>query len=157
MGQSKKDDPYYCGLRARIPNFAKTKAQKEKEAALRYSQQQQQQVAGGGQMPLGAHPMMAAWHRGYMENAPPHHAAMGGYAGYAGTPVRNGGRPFERNPTTWVPQAPMRNEYESDYSHIYGRLPLGAPHRVSTGFRPFPPGVPNGGPGQRQVYVSEWE
>ena len=33
--QSKKDDPYYCGLRARIPNFAKTKAQKEKEAALR--------------------------------------------------------------------------------------------------------------------------
>ena len=41
--------------------------------------------------------------------APPHHAAMGGYAGYAGTPVRNGGRPFERNPTTWVPQAPMRN------------------------------------------------
>ena len=39
---------------------------------FRYSQQQQQQVAGGlgpgGQMPLGAHPMMAAWHRGYMEN-----------------------------------------------------------------------------------------
>ena len=33
--QSKKDDPYYCGLRARIPNFAKTKAQKEKEAAMR--------------------------------------------------------------------------------------------------------------------------
>merc|ERR1711915_550263 len=25
--QSKKDDPYYCGLRARIPNFAKSKAQ----------------------------------------------------------------------------------------------------------------------------------
>ena len=33
--QSKKDDPYYCGLRARIPNFAKTKAQKEKEAVMR--------------------------------------------------------------------------------------------------------------------------
>lgn len=27
------DDPYYCGLRARIPNFAKTKAQRDKEAA----------------------------------------------------------------------------------------------------------------------------
>ena len=25
------DDPYYCGLRARIPNFAKSRAQKEKE------------------------------------------------------------------------------------------------------------------------------
>ena len=39
--------------------------------------------------------------------------AMGGYAGtgggYAGA-VRNGGRPpFDRNPTTWVPQAPMRS------------------------------------------------
>ena len=38
---------------------------------------------------------------------------MGGYAGtgggYAGA-VRNGGRPpFDRNPTTWVPQAPMRS------------------------------------------------
>ena len=38
---------------------------------------------------------------------------MGGYAGtgggYAGG-VRNGGRPpFDRNPTTWVPQAPMRS------------------------------------------------
>merc|ERR1719245_742658 len=27
----KHDDPYYCGLRARIPNFAKSRAQKEKE------------------------------------------------------------------------------------------------------------------------------
>ena len=39
---------------------------------------------------------------------------MGGYAGtgggYAGAAVRNGGRPpFDRNPTTWVPQAPMRS------------------------------------------------
>jgi hypothetical protein len=32
-GKHKKDDPYYCGLRARIPNFAKSKAQKEKEAS----------------------------------------------------------------------------------------------------------------------------
>ena len=36
----------------------------------------------------------------------PHHTAMPGYAG-AGF-ARNG-RPFERNPTTWVPQAPLRN------------------------------------------------
>lgn len=30
--EKKHDDPYYCGLRARIPNFAKSKAQKEKES-----------------------------------------------------------------------------------------------------------------------------
>ena len=39
-------------------------------------------------------------------------------------------------------------EYESDYSHIYGRLPL------PTRFRHFPGG---GGHGKRHVYVSEWE
>jgi len=36
-------------------------------------------------------------------------------------------------------------EYDSDYSHIYGRLPL-----PTRGFRQYPP--PN-----RQIYVSEWE
>ena len=37
------------------------------------------------------------------------------------------------------------SEYDSDYSHIYGRLPL-----PTRGFRQYPP--PN-----RQIYVSEWE
>merc|ERR550532_2747167 len=32
LDERKNDDPYYCGLRARIPNFAKSKAQKEKES-----------------------------------------------------------------------------------------------------------------------------
>ena len=40
------------------------------------------------------------------------------------------------------------SEYESDYSHIYGRLPL------PTRFRQFPGG---GAHGKRHVYVSEWE
>ena len=31
------DDPYYAGLRARIPNFAKSKAQKEKEREALYA------------------------------------------------------------------------------------------------------------------------
>ena len=66
------DDPYYCGLRARIPNFAKSKAQKEKEASkYAYTQQHQQQQAISppsalpGQVPPH-HPMM--WHRGYLDN-----------------------------------------------------------------------------------------
>jgi len=37
------------------------------------------------------------------------------------------------------------HDYESDYSHIYGRLPI-----PTRGFRQYPP--PRG-----QIYVSEWE
>jgi len=87
---------------------------------MRYAQQQQQ---GPPAAPPGAHPMMAAaaWQRGYMDNVPP--GAMGGYAGtgggYAGA-VRNGGRPpFDRNPTTWVPQAPMRSVLGSDWESYW--------------------------------------
>lgn len=111
--QSKKDDPYYCGLRARIPNFAKSKVQKEKESS-RMQQQHAQQATN-------VHHPMAAWHHGaatgappprgyHLDNAGPHHPGnmTSGFA------FRN--RPFERNPTTWVPSAPMRNavsEWES--------------------------------------------
>ena len=35
--EKRSDDPYYCGLRARIPNFAKSKAQREKEANALYA------------------------------------------------------------------------------------------------------------------------
>ena len=45
--------------------------------------------------------------------------------------------------------SPDVSEYESDYSHIYGRLPL------PTRFRQFPGG--GGAHGKRHVYVSEWE
>ncbi len=52
------DDPYYCGLRARIPNFAKSKAQKEKEASR---MQVSAQVNAQAHMNPAGHPM-AAWH-----------------------------------------------------------------------------------------------
>ena len=67
------DDPYYCGLRARIPNFAKSKVQKEKESSRMAQQQQQQQppastvqaVERAALRPtqVHGHPM-AAWHHG---------------------------------------------------------------------------------------------
>ena len=47
--------------------------------------------------------------------------------------------------------SPDVSEYESDYSHIYGRLPL------PTRFRQFPGGGGGGAHGKRHVYVSEWE
>jgi len=104
------DDPYYCGLRARIPNFAKSKAQKEKETpSSRVTQNPLGPAAGV--MPAPHHHPMAAWHhgaRGYPDNVPHPGNMTSGYG------FRN--RPFERNPTTWVPTAPMRNavsEWES--------------------------------------------
>ena len=60
IGSRVSDDPYYCGLRARIPNFAKSKAQKEKEA--KYGRI-------GDRRDKDGHPMV--WHgpqRGYLEN-----------------------------------------------------------------------------------------
>jgi len=98
--EKKHDDPYYCGLRARIPNFAKSKAQKEKESS-RYG------VAAGNPRNMEGHPMM--WHgpqRGYLDNVPNggnlNSAQNGIYAGF-----RN--RPMERNPTTRVPAAQPRS------------------------------------------------
>jgi len=133
--EKKHDDPYYCGLRARIPNFAKSKAQKEKEA--KYGRIGERRDKEG-------HPMV--WHgpqRGYLENgmnlqAPPNHPDPI-YAGFRS-------RPQDRGPPRGQHH---RGDYESDYSHIYGRLPL--PYGR---FRQYPsPSHPS----SRQMYVSEWE
>jgi len=81
----KHDDPYYCGLRARIPNFAKSKQQREKESKY---------AAIGREIP--GHPNI--WHRGYEQGPPQNKIAMDPiYAGFSRT------RPFDRNPTNRVP------------------------------------------------------
>lgn len=72
------DDPYYAGLRARIPNFAKSKAQKEKEAnsiyarlpAHAHAQAAAHAAAAAAQQPIYGTTGMA-WHgpaRGYLDN-----------------------------------------------------------------------------------------
>jgi len=111
--EKKHDDPYYCGLRARIPNFAKSKAQKEKES----------KYAGvGGGRDIGGHPMV--WHgpqRGYLDNvpkgmnlnAPPNHPDPI-YAGFRT-------RPFERNPTTRVPAQQHRGAFTEWETYWGGR------------------------------------
>ena len=65
------DDPYYCGLRARIPNFAKSRAQKEKEREKQ--ERGESKYAGVGAMRdiggVGGHHLV--WggpQRGYMDN-----------------------------------------------------------------------------------------
>jgi len=114
--EKKHDDPYYCGLRARIPNFAKSKAQKEKES----------KYAGVGvdrsrldPRDMGANPMV--WHgpqRGYLDagmnlQAPPNHPDPI-YAGFRT-------RPFERNPTTRVPAQQHRGAFTEWETYWGGR------------------------------------
>ena len=65
------DDPYYCGLRARIPNFAKSRAQKEKEREK--AERGESKYAGVGAMrdlggPGGHHLVWGGPQRGYMDN-----------------------------------------------------------------------------------------
>ncbi|XP_037788764.1 uncharacterized protein LOC119584300 isoform X3 [Penaeus monodon] len=121
----KYDDPYYCGLRARIPNFAKPKS-KDKQDVVRAQYPP----------PVPAHPM---WHTRSFDS---------GMALLQHNQVQNIHR-LERNPCSWVPTLPGRNDSdftESAYSHIYGRLPL--PNR---GYLPPPP------PHPRAMYVGEWD
>ena len=73
------DDPYYAGLRARIPNFAKSKAQKEKEANSIYARlpahahaqaAAHAAAAAAAQQPIYGTTGMG-WHgpaRGYLDN-----------------------------------------------------------------------------------------
>ncbi|KAK8405874.1 hypothetical protein O3P69_001981 [Scylla paramamosain] len=82
----KYDDPYYCGLRARIPNFAQSKS-KDKQEPPR------------AQYPVPAHPM---WHTRSYDS---------GMAFLQQNQVQNIHR-LERNPCSWVPSVPMRNETE---------------------------------------------
>lgn len=62
------DDPYYCGLRARVPNFvAKSKTNKESIPSKRYSisqQQQHQQILMHQHMNMNHHAIhqQPMWH-----------------------------------------------------------------------------------------------
>ena len=95
------DDPYYCGLRARIPNFAKSKSQKEKEANALYARLPAHERAAvvaaaaqaltsaaagaGGPNPLGGPNPMGQWQGaaqgrgGYLDNGkdPSHLLSLG--------------------------------------------------------------------------------
>merc|ERR1711913_278654 len=131
QGQDKKekkkqpgDDPYYFGLSARIPNFVKSRKKKQKERS--------RMMAGHGQNPadmsnvapnsLPSHPFW--WHtRIYPDN-------MG---------CRGENRPG--GPSSMMPY--VTDSSDSDYSHIYGRLPI-----PTRGLRKFP---------TKPLFLSQWE
>ncbi|KAL1434892.1 hypothetical protein MTO96_011369 [Rhipicephalus appendiculatus] len=125
------DDPYYCGFRARVPNFAK-RGQEDGHHA----------VSG----PMSSAPMPRSHSQNYLSlfNKGPersiydsaygscstvtHHAPSGGGGGFSGGSGGSSG--------------------DDDYSKIYGRIGRGGPSGPSSAaYNQLP----------REVYVGEWE
>lgn len=124
------DDPYYFGLSARIPNFVKSrkKKQKERDAARARSAPAQAPSQSDGGFPgqLPSHPFW--WHsRLYTDNS-----NKGSQADSSG---------FSQGPRSFVPYG--TDSSDSDYSHIYGRLPI-----PTRGVRKFP---------TKPMFLSHWE
>merc|ERR1711874_409584 len=132
MNEDKKDkkkagdDPYYFGLSARIPNFVKSrkKKQKERDAARARSAPGPNPPNNGVPSQLPAHPFW--WHSRI-------------YPDGSGSPADSNG--FSRTPTNFVPYG--TDSSDSDYSHIYGRLPI-----PTRGVRKFP---------TKPLFLSHWE
>lgn len=136
--KSTGDDPYYCGLRARIPNFVKKKKKSDgsktsKAGPMPPTTAMMNVGLGKAQPPMPAapphHPFW--WHsRLYTDNS-------GQYS--LGTPAgQDRGHPMN----SMMPYIPTDSS-DSDYSHIYGRLPI-----PTRGIRKFP---------AKPLFLSHWE
>jgi len=158
--RSTGDDPYYCGLRARIPNFVKKK-KKSSDSSMASSKLSSKLtssttasasslmnlgpggVAGkSGQPQVTSHPFW--WHsRLYSENPGqlgPGQFSLGPPPAHAPGPGDNHPRVHPMN--SMMPYIPTDSS-DSDYSHIYGRLPI-----PTRGIRKFP---------AKPLFLSHWE
>jgi len=109
-----------------IPNFVKSrkKKQKERDAARARSAPGPNPPNNGVPSQLPAHPFW--WHSRI-------------YPDGSGSPADSNG--FSRTPTNFVPYG--TDSSDSDYSHIYGRLPI-----PTRGVRKFP---------TKPLFLSHWE
>jgi len=130
------DDPYYFGLSARIPNFVKSRKKKQKERNRANNPGQfVESPYSSGPTSLPSHPFW--WHsRIYQDNAG---CGVGG--GVTNGGGGDGSGFTSRAPTSFVPY--VTDSSDSDYSHIYGRLPL-----VNRAVRKFP---------TKPLFLSQWE
>jgi len=123
------DDPYYFGLSARIPNFVKSRKKKQKERNRPNQGQFMDSSYSSGPTSLPSHPFW--WHsRIYQDQGCGNGAGGGDGSGFT-----------TRAPTSFVPY--VTDSSDSDYSHIYGRLPL-----VNRAIRKFP---------TKPLFLSQWE
>ncbi|XP_071441542.1 uncharacterized protein [Hetaerina americana] len=144
----KYDDPYYCGLRARVPNFVQRKA---RDGERRYAAPPSA-VAGPPHhhhQPHGPLPMPHPIH--HHPHPPPHllaHHPPGRESPYHGYPLPRHQGPPPHQQALWHARSidsGMDSEVmDSPYNHIYGRLPI--PTRA---FIPQPQ--------PRMLYVGEWD
>jgi len=124
------DDPYYFGLSARIPNFVKSRKKKQKERNRANPGQFADSAYSSAPSSLPPHSHPFWWHnRMYQDNS--------GCSGGGG----EGSGFTTRAPTSFVPY--VTDSSDSDYSHIYGRLPL-----VNRAVRKFP---------TKPLFLSQWE
>merc|ERR1719373_1388918 len=125
------DDPYYFGLSARIPNFVKSRKKKQKERnRVNAGQFVESPYSSSNNQPtsLPAQPHPFWWHSRIYQDNP-------------GCGVGEGSGFTSKAPTSFVPY--VTDSSDSDYSHIYGRLPL-----VNRGVRKFP---------TKPLFLSQWE
>lgn len=162
------EDPYYWGLRARIPNFVKSRNKSSKkngapepQMPLLKSKSAGSALGGGRQeeSPYSLPPHPFWWHnRMYHQgNNDPGQMSLAtettsvAYSSNHGGAASNGAALYQRNPnpTTYVTPGD-RDSSDSDYSHLYGR---GAPglagnSRAGTNIRKFP---------AKPLFMSQWE
>lgn len=134
----KYDDPYYCGLRARVPNFVKSSKSKDNKAPPqppttinRYSSSVMSISASNSHLSASSH-----------SNGNHHHHQLHHQQ------LQQQQQPQQQqNPLMWHARSydsGMDSEFlDSPYNHIYGRLPIPT--------RSYIPATP------RTMYIGDWD
>ncbi|XP_015516432.1 uncharacterized protein LOC107221813 isoform X1 [Neodiprion lecontei] len=129
VDSKKYDDPYYCGLRARVPNFVK--------------------MAKNGHAKTAVVPLASNYGHVGRPQPPPSYVGAGGYVssssssqiyGHHGTPSRP---PIMYHARSFESGLDSDERIESPYNHIYGRVPI-----PTRGVMP---------PTPRAMYIGEWD
>ncbi|XP_031623535.1 uncharacterized protein LOC116340913 isoform X2 [Contarinia nasturtii] len=125
----KYDDPYYCGLRARVPNFVKSSKNKGKESLSPMKRISVSNLQHPSAASLASLHQLHQMHPQHLYGGS-HHAHSAQYPHHMMLHTRS----FESGIDS--------DMIESPYNHIYGRLPLPTRGYV---------------PQQRAMYIGEWD
>uniref|UniRef100_A0A1I8PAS5 MH2 domain-containing protein n=1 Tax=Stomoxys calcitrans TaxID=35570 RepID=A0A1I8PAS5_STOCA len=160
----KYDDPYYCGLRARVPNFVKTSSKSSKDHHAVHSNgvaaQNGMNTLTNQKKTSIMMPMHPAMHAPAPPHMHPHHiqqqqmmavAAAHAVAHQQQQQQQQHQHPMHHHSHAHAQQMWQTRSFESGidsdhvdspYNHIYGRLPL-----PTRGYIPTP----------RSLYIGEWD
>ncbi|KAH0553907.1 uncharacterized protein LOC123262655 [Cotesia glomerata] len=125
----KNDDPYYCGMRARVPNFVKMAKNSQIRILPAYGTGRPQPAPAQTQISAPAYV-------GYNSSQSQSSHIYASHAPNRRPPIMYHARSFESG-------LDSDDRIDSPYNHIYGRLPIPT--------RSFIPPVPRG------MYIGEWD